>query len=416
MAEYIDVAPALLAKLRVAFAEQLEQSSRIAALRRSMQDGGSYATVEDYAAEIGDILAGVLHEHLSSAVLPDGRMYYNIADRVLRQLLADDRMLVSDAAVRMLTRLNQTAGIGIKAQPADENKSRTDDLVQLVADAETYDDVAGTLERAVVTYSQSVADDTLKRNVDFAGKAGLRPRIIRKATGKCCKWCQSLAGTYSYPVENEDVYRRHSDCRCTVDYDPGGAKRFQNVHTKEWKTAEEQSAIESRKQLPGLNLTTKVREEPSKPSGPENVLLEYLRTAQPGKGAITLEDGYKVSHHAVEIKTAQWLHENLGGDIVLLSESFERNQKRPDYLWRSSYWELKSGTSSKSADSSLRSAVKQIREKPGGIILDFANNEPNLEELARIIKGRLSRSCNFPVDILILQKGKLIKALRYTKK
>lgn len=82
-----------------------------------------------------------------------------------------------------------------------------------------------------------------------AGKAGLQPRIIRKATGTCCEWCKNLAGTYDYPVENEDVYRRHERCRCTVDYDPGGAKRFQDVHTKEWKTAEERAKVEARKTL-----------------------------------------------------------------------------------------------------------------------------------------------------------------------
>lgn len=249
MAEFVDIAPALLEKLQAAFAAKLEQSGRIAALRESMQKGSSYVPVENYAAEVGELLAETLREHLSSAVLPDGRLYYNIADKVLRPLLETDRKLVSDAAVQTLNRMHEAAGIGVKAQAVPEDTKRVNDLLNLAAHTETYDDVAGTVEQAAVTYSQLVADETLKRNVDFIGRSGRRPKIIRTATGKCCEWCQKLAGTYSYPVENEDVYRRHSNCRCTVDYDPGGAKRFQNVHNKEWKTAEERAKIEARKQV-----------------------------------------------------------------------------------------------------------------------------------------------------------------------
>ena len=247
MAEFVDIAPALLEKLQTAFAAKLEQSGRIATLREAMQKGNSYVPVENYAAEVGELLAETLREHLSSAVLPDGRLYYNIADKVLRPLLEADRKLVSDAAVQTLNRMHEAAGIGIKAQPAPEDAKRVNDLLNLAAHTETYDDVAGTVEQAAVTYSQSVADETLKRNVDFIGRSGRRPKIIRTATSHCCEWCKNLAHTYEYPVENENVYRRHSNCRCTVEYDPGGAKRFQNVHNKEWKTAEERAKIEERK-------------------------------------------------------------------------------------------------------------------------------------------------------------------------
>ena len=152
------------------------------------------------------------------------------------------------------------------------------------------------------------------------------------------------------------------------------------------------------------------------PSGMQNILAEYQNNAQPNTGAITYDYGYRISHHAEEIKTARWLHENLGGDIVLLRESTERNQKRPDFLWNQKQWELKSVTTAKASDSALRSAVKQINENPGGIILDCGANEIPANELQSAIENRIKRSCKFDVDILVLQKDKLVMAYRYKNK
>lgn len=237
-----DIAPELLAALQAAFEKKL-------AALPNIRDGTSYLDVERYAVQVGEALAAVFGENLSANLLPDGRMYYNIADRVLRPLLEQDHRLVAQTAAEMLNKLNDAEGIGLKAQPAPINTDRIDGIVDRVADAERFEDAAWLLDEPVVNFSQAAAADTLKRNVDFMGQAGLRPRIIRTATGQCCPWCQTLAGSYRYPDTPRDVYRKHERCRCTVDYDPGGAKKFQNVHSKEWKTAEERAKIEARKQV-----------------------------------------------------------------------------------------------------------------------------------------------------------------------
>jgi len=71
-------------------------------------------------------------------------------------------------------------------------------------------------------------------NAEFHYKSGMSPKIIRKETGKCCKWCKNLVGTYRYPDVPKDVYRRHQNCRCTVEYIPKKGVR-QDVHTKKIK-------------------------------------------------------------------------------------------------------------------------------------------------------------------------------------
>ena len=150
-------------------------------------------------------------------------------------------------------------------------------------------------------------------------------------------------------------------------------------------------------------------------SGLHDVLVEYLANAKPGVGTVKYDDGYRISHHAEEIKTAQWLHENLGGDIVLLSESEEKHQKSPDFLWNNKQWELKSITTVKASDSALRSAVKQISENPGGIILDCGTNKITGSALKDAVENRIERSCDFDADILVIQEKKLYAAYRHKK-
>lgn len=93
------------------------------------------------------------------------------------------------------------------------------------------------LAEPLVNFAQTIVDDAVRANADFQYKAGLSPKIIRTSTGKCCKWCDNLAGVYEYEEVSDtgnNVFRRHKHCKCLVEYDGNDGKRT-NVHTK--KTA-----------------------------------------------------------------------------------------------------------------------------------------------------------------------------------
>lgn len=139
-------------------------------------------------------------------------------------------------------------GIGIRVQRPKPNKDRIDGLLNAACAKENFEEAAALLDAPVRTLAQSAADDTLRANVAFQGKAGLRPTVIRKAESKCCKWCAALAGRYTYPDVPKDVFRRHANCRCVVEYDPGGGKK-QNVWSKRWTDPEERAILEERKRV-----------------------------------------------------------------------------------------------------------------------------------------------------------------------
>lgn len=302
-----DIAPALLGRIRADF---------LRLLRNAAPSAATYPAALDYADLVGGALAEAFRLHLSADTLPDGRMYWNIADRVLRPLLEEDHALVADAAAAVQQQLNEAAGLRLLAQRVTVDEDRIDGILNKICAAEHYEDVAYMLDEPVRTFSRMAVDDTLKANVQFQGRAGLHPRVVRRTTGSCCEWCSRLAGSYDYLHVPADVYRRHERCRCKVEYDPGDGRR-QNVWDKKW--TEDPETLQARKGFAESPLVTKIRFP--KEASLQNVLPEYLRTAAPGVGSISYDAGYDMIRHADEVKTAQWLHAHLGGDIVLLNEA-----------------------------------------------------------------------------------------------
>ena len=243
-----DVAPELLKKIRSEFICAIGQSSELKDIEEKIAKGtATYAEANQYAVEAGNILASAYKNNISSEILPDGKMYYNIADRVIGTNMKEDYDLISDVSMRIQKDLNEAAKIGLNAVAPEMNEDRISGIINRVSAAENYDDVAWILQEPVVNYSQSIVDETIKANAEFHAKAGLTAKIVRRLAGGCCEWCSHLAGTYSYPDVPKDVYRRHLNCHCTVEYTPAKGHKSQNVWTKKWKSTDEYDKIEKRK-------------------------------------------------------------------------------------------------------------------------------------------------------------------------
>lgn len=396
-----DIAPGLLARIRKDFLE----------LAGEPPAADTYTAAAEYAERVGAALAEALRRNLTADALPDGRLYWNLADRVVRPLLEDAYARITDIAAAVQQTLNQQAGFGLAPQRTVPDPDRVDGLLNKLSQAEHFEDVQWVLDEPVCTFSRMAVDDTLKANVEFQGKAGLRPRVVRIAESGCCKWCASLAGSYDYPQVPRDVYRRHERCRCRVEYDPGEGRR-QNVWDKHWVDDED---IQKRKAFADAPTERKTHIPQESPA--QNVLPEYLRTAAPGSGSISYESEYDLVKYADEVSMAQWIHDNLGGDILLLKESLKENEKRPDYLWRGTLWDLKTASSEKSANSSIRHGLQQIRTNPGGIILNFGKTPFDPTMLWSVIDKRMQwNRMEQPIDILVVSHNQLVSAKRYNKK
>ena len=234
-----DIAPELLEKVQQSF------EAETASLKEEIANGvKSYEEAYSYAIKVGEALSKSFGVNITPEVLPDGMMYYNIADKVVRPMLRAEYEISSAAAVQAQRSANKAAGIGIKAQVADFDEERAQGIIDRVS-SQPFEEVSWLLNEPVKSFSKNVVDQTLEKNVEFQGKSGLSPKIRRTANGETCEWCQAVAGTYEYPNVPKDVYRRHANCDCVVEYIDGG--KYQDVWTKKISSKSQLENIEARK-------------------------------------------------------------------------------------------------------------------------------------------------------------------------
>lgn len=250
-----DILPDLLAEIQKDFDERTYNSKTLKKAIQSLADKkATYLDVNEFAIEIGKILSEVFKLHVTADILPDGKMYFNIAERLLNATLKKNHELITSFGVDVQTLLNQAVGIRIKAQAPKINKNRVGGLVNKISSAPIFDDVKWVLEEPIINFSQNVADAMLKSNVEFHAEAGLDPKIKRTVSGhKPCDFCKRLAGLHDYDSGNGDgIYTRHERCRCTIEYIPERGKRelVSSSKYKQNKIAEkEREKIEARKKI-----------------------------------------------------------------------------------------------------------------------------------------------------------------------
>jgi hypothetical protein len=202
------------------FSELYSKDAEIQKLMTKLQESATYSDANKYAIKIGKILSDTLKQ--SGAI--SGDLTEDEIRSILDPALKNNYQLASDAAGYAQEAANQKAGIGLKSVSPTVRQDRVDGIVTEILQ-KGYENILASVEDHVINFTQSAVDDTVKDNINFQYKSGLRPKIIRKTAGKCCEWCSNLAGVYTYPDVPKNIYRRHSNCRCTVEYDPGDGKK-----------------------------------------------------------------------------------------------------------------------------------------------------------------------------------------------
>ena len=249
----VDIAPELYERIQKLFQNRYEKAklfgSPISEIRAKLDAGtATFRDADLYAAEVGNMLSESMIEVLQLDQMPNGRLYYNIAQRTIGSSLEDTYGLVSSVAAEVQEELNAASGIGIKAVTPKVNSDRIHGLVEKATEAADQAALNNVLQSPVENLMMSAVDETVKTNAQLQAKAGLQPIIKRTSTGHCCDWCSALVGTYKYPDDVPDeIYHRHKNCRCTVEYI--GAGKRQDVWSKKEDVRTESEAKSIEKEL-----------------------------------------------------------------------------------------------------------------------------------------------------------------------
>lgn len=237
-----DIGAELLEKIRAEFQKTCKSDKYIQSVLKKIE--GGTAKMEEVALlskQLGRRASQAIGAHVNVAALPDGKMYYNIADTILSGVLKDNYDIINSAAAECQKALDSQAGINVRPQQAEFPAER----VQAVANAASIPDITEeVMIRRMTAPAQNITEsfynDYVQTNVKFRSDAGLDCYIIRNDHGGCCEWCAKLAGKYHYPEDvPKDVYRRHDNCGCTVTYLNG--RKAQNVWDKtKWNVSDDE--------------------------------------------------------------------------------------------------------------------------------------------------------------------------------
>lgn len=130
----MDIVPSLLEKIQADYQTGVENSEVIKRISQKVSEGkADYIDANDYAAELAKILARVYAEYLTDENLPDGTMYFNIADRVLRPTMETAQKAVIEVCSEIQNDLNAKGGLGLKAVKADLDEDRIDGIIDKIS-------------------------------------------------------------------------------------------------------------------------------------------------------------------------------------------------------------------------------------------------------------------------------------------
>lgn len=128
-----DIVPELYENILSGFNQGIKSNKRIQKFYTKLEE--RKATGEDvsrYSAELGRCAANVLNINLVPDKLPDGRLYWNIAQRTIKPLMQEVHQLVMAAAVQQMQVTDRKAGIGMKPVESKFPEDRVDDLIDTI--------------------------------------------------------------------------------------------------------------------------------------------------------------------------------------------------------------------------------------------------------------------------------------------
>lgn len=198
------------------FLTALNNDRRASYLIKEIEAGrGTYEMASEYAARVGDDLAKVLRARAPLVSIDEWDI-----DNLIPKSLGLDHSIVTYACENVQTGLNKDAGLGIKFQEPIFDSNRAYGLVTELRDNPEFTNIEASFYDQLANFSQNIVDDAIKANANVITGAGVKAYVVRATEAGACPWCDEVAGIYDYDeVKNGgDVWRRHENCRCTIEF------------------------------------------------------------------------------------------------------------------------------------------------------------------------------------------------------
>ena len=215
------------------FMASVDNDRRVMGLMKKLKGGHStYADADLLASRTGKLAGRAIKDAVLDAAI-DGAIDEETASAIFQLTMKENYNLVANYTDTVQTNINRKAGNQLKAVRPKFNQDRIDGMITELLESDDVLEVAPRLVAQIENASMAIVDNAVQENFRFQTAIGRSPKIVRTAESKCCEWCENLAGEYDYADvkrTGDDVYRRHENCRCTVEYID--SEKVQDVHSK----------------------------------------------------------------------------------------------------------------------------------------------------------------------------------------
>ena len=190
---------------------------------------GSFEQIYNFTDRTGQAASNYLNKQCE-ALLVNNQVPKEVAESIVKPVLEATSQMSSETANELCSKINHQAGVNVKIQNLPVDKSTANGMANKLISG-PYDQTNWIIgDGPVSNLAMHSVDQTIQANADFISKSGKRAKIRRRSEANCCDWCENLAGEWDYGEEPKDVYRRHNNCRCVVEYIVDG--KAQNVWNK----------------------------------------------------------------------------------------------------------------------------------------------------------------------------------------
>ena len=130
-----DVSQELYNQISKEFDARVKKDTEIVQIRKKIDNSSAnLGDVSLYARRLGELASETLIKCLDEDKLPNGILYWNIAERTILPLLKNVHEIVNEAAITVQKYIDEKSGIGINSIPAAFPEERAKALIQKIVD------------------------------------------------------------------------------------------------------------------------------------------------------------------------------------------------------------------------------------------------------------------------------------------
>lgn len=238
-----DIAPELYDEIQKQYRQMVKSDKKLISLAHKIRQGkGTQADLDVITKGLGRHLSDAMRTVLTADNLPDGKMYWNIAEKTIKPGLENIYHLVNHYASMTQRTADVEHGVNLAIQAGLDPSRHIRQVMEYAVNSASGTELDNALNEPVKTAAHKFLDDFKRRNAEIRNGAGVIQYVVREYDGVGlkkgpCNWCLERAGVWTYEeAKANGVFERHDGCGCTIDvgYGDGIAKEQTNWKHNEW--------------------------------------------------------------------------------------------------------------------------------------------------------------------------------------